>query len=127
MTTINLTNKKFKLQKTTIILIIGQIGDWLTTAWFLSLGGSEGNPIPYQYGWMTFILIQTVFTALFVLLMETVSENHFNYYQNLFNKYSIIKTVIRYTKWLIALYWCYPAIHNIFWMIIEYYNIHITI
>lgn len=99
MTTNTITKPKFTLQITTILLIVSQIADGITTIIFLRAGILEANPLPYLWGWNKFILFKTGATLSLAFLMESLPTN--------IKFFTII-------KWILAIGFFYPALYNIF-------------
>jgi len=83
---------------TSILLVFGQIADGITTIWFLSLGITEANPFPYNYGWTNFVLLKIAATIVMILLLEFVVPEH---------------KIFTIAKWVIGLCSWIPAIWNI--------------
>ena len=81
-------------------MLVSQIADGITTIIFLNAGIPESNPLPYTWGWPTFILSKIFTTLLLAFFMEFVLPINIK-----------IFTII---KWIIAIGFFYPALYNIF-------------
>lgn len=103
--------KNFTLQKPTIAFITGQTMDCITTIIFLSLGGTELNPLPGKIGWLNCAILKLLVIALVSVAIEIMPRNR------IFSIY----------KWTVASISCLVVIWNIIFIVLAELTIRIVI